>query len=69
MEHLTARESQVLEQIAQGLTNESIANRLGMAEGTARVHTKSILRKLGVNNRTQAALQFMAAKKTESSNG
>ena len=62
MEHLTARESEVLTQMAKGHANKIIAHNLGISEGTARVHTKAVLKKLGVNNRTQAALRFLSAK-------
>lgn len=60
MDNLTARESEVLAQIAQGHANKIIAHKLGMAEGTVKVHVKHALRKLGVHSRTQAALAFHA---------
>lgn len=53
---LTARERDVLAQIASGATNQQIARRLGVAERTARTHVSSILAKLGLASRTQAAL-------------
>lgn len=53
---LTAREHEVLTQIASGATNQQIARRLGVAERTARTHVSSILAKLGLTSRTQAAL-------------
>jgi len=53
---LTARERDVLAQIASGATNRQIARRLGVAERTARTHVSSILAKLGLTSRTQAAL-------------
>lgn len=53
---LTAREREVLAQIAGGATNREIAHRLGVAERTARTHVSSILAKLGLTSRTQAAL-------------
>jgi DNA-binding NarL/FixJ family response regulator len=53
---LTPRERQVLYQIVGGLTNQQIARRLGMTERTARAHVSSILAKLGLASRTQAAL-------------
>jgi DNA-binding NarL/FixJ family response regulator len=46
----------VLALIAEGLSDAAIAQQLGIAVGTARWHTKRILAKLGVSNRTQAAL-------------
>ena len=53
---LTARERDVLAQIASGATNRQIARRLGVSERTARTHVSSILAKLGLASRTQAAL-------------
>jgi DNA-binding NarL/FixJ family response regulator len=52
---LSAREIQVLEQIVHGLANKQIAYVLGIAEHTVKNHVKSILSKLGVQDRTQAA--------------
>ncbi len=53
---LTAREVGVLQLVAQGHSNRDIAERLGISEATVRVHVSSILRKLQVSSRTQAAL-------------
>jgi DNA-binding NarL/FixJ family response regulator len=53
---LTVREHDVLAQIASGATNRQIAGRLGVSERTARTHVSSILAKLGLTSRTQAAL-------------
>jgi two-component system NarL family response regulator len=52
---LSAREVQVLELIVQGLANKQIAYALSIAEHTVKNHVKSILSKLGVQDRTQAA--------------
>jgi DNA-binding CsgD family transcriptional regulator len=52
---LTRREEQVLELVARGLTNSQIGDRLYITEGTAKSHVKSVLRKLEVSNRTEAA--------------
>jgi two-component system NarL family response regulator len=52
---LSAREVQVLELIVQGLANKQIAYSLGIAEHTVKNHVKSILSKLSVQDRTQAA--------------
>ena len=52
---LSAREIQVLELIVQGLANKQIAYQLSIAEHTVKNHVKSILSKLGVQDRTQAA--------------
>jgi len=56
LESLTARETEVLQLIARGMSNGSIADRLCISEATARTHVSSILGKLNVASRTQAAL-------------
>ncbi len=53
-EALTPRESEVLQQLALGLTNKQIALALGMSEHTAKYHISSIYGKLGVLNRAEA---------------
>ncbi|MGD0560611.1 MAG: tetratricopeptide repeat protein [Streptosporangiaceae bacterium] len=52
---LTEREREVLQLLSQGLTNREIAKELLISTGTAGVHVSSILRKLGVSSRIQAA--------------
>jgi DNA-binding NarL/FixJ family response regulator len=52
---LSAREVQVLGLIVSGMANKQIAYELGIAEHTVKNHVKSILSKLGVQDRTQAA--------------
>jgi DNA-binding NarL/FixJ family response regulator len=52
---LTGREIEVLEQIVAGHSNKAIANRLNISEATVKSHINSILSKLGVSDRTQAA--------------
>jgi DNA-binding NarL/FixJ family response regulator len=53
-EPLTSREVQVLELLAQGLSNKSIASRLGISDQTVKFHVASISGKLGAINRTDA---------------
>lgn len=53
---LTARQQEVLLQMARGQSNKEIARNLGMLEGTAKVHVKTIFQKLGVKNRTMAVV-------------
>jgi len=53
---LTEREAEVLGLVAQGLTNQEIADRLYVSERTVRTHVSNILSKLHLANRTQAAL-------------
>jgi DNA-binding NarL/FixJ family response regulator len=54
IEPLTAREVQVLELLAEGLPNKSIAARLGISDQTVKFHVASICGKLGAANRTDA---------------
>jgi len=53
---LSDREFEVLNLIAQGFTNADIAQRLYLTEGTVRNYTSDIFKKLGVSDRTQAAI-------------
>jgi DNA-binding NarL/FixJ family response regulator len=54
VEALTARETQVLERLAEGLSNKAIGARLGISEQTVKFHVASIAGKLGAHNRTDA---------------
>jgi LuxR family maltose regulon positive regulatory protein len=54
VEPLSERELEVLELIAEGLTNQEIASRLFISLNTVKVHTRNIYGKLGVHHRTQA---------------
>jgi two-component system nitrate/nitrite response regulator NarL len=53
---LTDRERQVLKMIAAGLSNKMIGNKLGITEGTVKVHVKNLLHKLGLRSRVEAAV-------------
>jgi DNA-binding NarL/FixJ family response regulator len=53
---LTEREQEVLEMVSNGLPNKTIARRLGITERTVKAHLTSIFQRLGVSDRTQAAL-------------
>jgi two-component system NarL family response regulator len=52
---LTQRELEILEMVVRGLTNKQIGNALRISENTARNHINSIIRKLDVSGRTEAA--------------
>ncbi|NMP24023.1 response regulator transcription factor [Sulfobacillus sp. DSM 109850] len=54
-EHLSEREQEVLSLVGRGLTNREIADVLNIAENTVKNHLRSILQKLGLENRVQAA--------------
>jgi LuxR family maltose regulon positive regulatory protein len=58
VEPLSARELEVLNLIAEGLSNKAIAERLSLATGTVKVHLKHIYGKLDVNSRTQAVARL-----------
>jgi DNA-binding NarL/FixJ family response regulator len=53
-ESLTSREIDVLELLVEGLSNKSIAERLGISDQTVKFHVSSITGKLGARNRTDA---------------
>jgi two-component system, NarL family, response regulator len=55
-QELTAREVEILAQLVRGLGNKQIAGELGLAEGTVRIHLSNIFEKMGVHDRTQAAI-------------
>ena len=56
LKKLTPREGEMLAQLALGLSNKEIARKLEVAESTVKIHLQSVLKKLGVNNRVQAAI-------------
>jgi DNA-binding CsgD family transcriptional regulator len=53
---LTAREAEVAQLVAQGLTNRAVAERLVLSERTVEHHVRSVLSKLGLSNRAQVAV-------------
>lgn len=53
---LSSREEYILKYIGEGFPNKIIARKMGIAEGTVKVHVKAILRRIRVGNRTQAAV-------------
>jgi DNA-binding NarL/FixJ family response regulator len=56
-EPLSSREQEILQLLAQGLSNSEIAARLSLAQGTVKNYVTTILQKLGARDRTQAALR------------
>ncbi|HSL01220.1 MAG TPA: response regulator transcription factor [Rubrobacteraceae bacterium] len=56
-ESLTPRELEVLQLLASGNANQQIAQTLVISRGTAKIHVERIIRKLGVSDRTQAAVR------------
>jgi two-component system nitrate/nitrite response regulator NarL len=59
MVELTERERQVLKTIASGFSNKVIGHKLGITEGTVKVHVKNLLHKLGLRSRVEAAVWAM----------
>ncbi len=53
---LTSREQEILQQIANGMSNKRIAAALDISEGTVKVHVKHLLKKLNLHSRTEAAV-------------
>ena len=53
---LTPRENEILELLAEGQSNKLIAKNLGISDGTVKLHVKSILRKLEIHSRVEAAV-------------
>jgi DNA-binding NarL/FixJ family response regulator len=56
-EPLTEREVAVLKLVSAGLSNREIGHKLGLSEGTVKNYVTSVLQKIGVRDRTQAALR------------
>ena len=61
MENLTPREIEVLKLLSQGQTNPQIAQNLLVSRGTVKIHVQHIISKLGVSDRTQAAVRAIEA--------
>ena len=57
VEDLTARELEVLQLLAEGLPNKTIAQRLGVSDHTIKFHVNAILGKLGAQSRTEAVVR------------
>ncbi len=55
-DELTPRETEILEHLADGQSNKMIARDLGITDGTVKLHVRSILRKLHVHSRVEAAI-------------
>ncbi|MEE2023933.1 MULTISPECIES: response regulator transcription factor [Alkalimonas] len=66
LEQLTPQQFRVLKMIADGLLNKQIAYEMNVQETTIKQHVSAILRKLNVNNRTQAGILFEKLKLPES---
>lgn len=65
LETLTPHQLKVLNMIANGLLNKQIAYELDISESTVKQHASAVLRKLGVNNRTQAGIMYKEMMSTE----
>jgi DNA-binding NarL/FixJ family response regulator len=61
VESLTEREIELLRLVAEGMSNKAIAQTLSISENTIKYHIRNILRKLGVQNRTEAVTQAIRA--------
>jgi DNA-binding NarL/FixJ family response regulator len=62
MDSLTRREAEILKLIAEGLTNKEIAKQVFLSEGSVRNYVSSILQKLDLSHRTQAAVYYIERK-------
>ncbi len=66
---LSVREQGILQCIIQGASNKMIAREIDISEATVKVHVKTILRKIGVSNRTQAAIWALTNRGPSSGEG
>lgn len=62
---LTPREAQILDAIADGLTNKAIARRLGISLHTVKFHVESVFRKLGASTRTEAVARAVERRRED----
>ena len=62
---LTGREQEVLDMVGDGLPNKTIARRLGISERTVKAHLTNVYQRLGVTDRTQAALWAQRQRRTD----
>lgn len=62
LEHLTAKEKEVLGELVKGRSNKEIAGELNISDTTVKTHISSILRKMDVNDRTQAVIKALDAR-------
>ena len=60
MNSLTSRENEVVFALAEGVSNKGVSRRLGLSEGTVKVHLHNIYTKLGVKNRTALVVRAYA---------
>lgn len=61
---LTPREQDILQLIAQGLSNKMIARKLEITESTVKAHVKNLMKKMKVKSRVEAAVKILQVKKT-----
>ena len=57
--NLTKREKQIMAEVAKGLSNKEISETLLISEGTVKVHVKSLLKKLAIKSRVEAAVLYL----------
>jgi DNA-binding CsgD family transcriptional regulator len=61
LDHLSARELEILRRTSNGATNNEISEELGVTVHAVKFHLASVYRKLGVANRTEAAVAYVNA--------
>ena len=61
--NLTSRELEIIEAVAEGLSNKEIAAKLFLGEGTVKNYISNILDKEGLSHRTQLAVYYLTGKK------